>query len=101
MDLARFEVLETYVTTLSSAFAQLQEENQQLGDRVQQLQQTLLVCQRELEQLRSEREELLQLRTKMQALEQERNIIQQKLQQMLSTIEWLEERTRLDGDRQA
>jgi hypothetical protein len=54
-----------------------------------------------LEQLRSEREELLQLRTKMQALEQERNIIQQKLQQMLSTIEWLEERTRLDGDRQA
>lgn len=101
MDLARFEVLETYVTTLVSTFVRLNEENQRLGRSVRQLQQALSVCQREVEQLRSEREELLQLRTKMQLLEQERDIIQQKLQQMLATIEWLEGRTRLDGDLQA
>lgn len=100
MDLARFEVLETYVTTLVSTCARLREENQDLNRSVRQLQQALSVRQREVEQLRSEREELLQLRTKMQRLEQERDIIQQKLQQMLATIEWLEERTRLDGDGQ-
>jgi Tfp pilus assembly protein PilN len=100
MDLARFEVLETYVTTLVRTCARLREENQGLDRSVRQLQQVLSVRQREVEQLRSEREELLQLRTKMQRLEQERDIIQQKLQQMLATIEWLEGRTRLDGDGQ-
>jgi hypothetical protein len=41
---------------------------------------------------------MLPLRAKMNVLQQERGIIQQKLQQMLSTIEWLEERTRIEGD---
>ena len=101
MDLARFEVLETSVTALVSAFTHVQEQKQQAEQSAQELQQALTVAQRELEHLRSEREELVQLRTKMQALQQERDIIQQKLQQMLATIEWLEGRTRLDGERQA
>lgn len=98
MDLTRFEVLETHVMALVTAFVRLQEENKQLGQSVHQLQQELATHHRELERLQSEREELLQLRTKMQVLGQERSIIQQKLQHMLSTIEWLEERTRMDDE---
>jgi predicted RNase H-like nuclease (RuvC/YqgF family) len=96
MDLTRFEVLEAHVTALVAACVRLQEENKQLGQSVHQLQQELSMYHKELERLQSEREELLQLRTKMQVLGQERTMIQQKLQHMLSTIEWLEERTRMD-----
>jgi len=99
MDLTRFEVLETQVTALVAAFVRLQEENKQLGQSVHQLQEELTTHHRELARLQSEREELLQLRTKMQVLGQERSVIKQKLQHMLSTIEWLEERTRMMDDK--
>ena len=96
MDVARFELLETGVTNLIHAFQRVQAENVQLGQQVRHLERTVSEQQQKLDQLQRERDDLLQLHTKMQVLQQEREIIQQKLQQMLSTIEWIEERTRID-----
>ena len=98
MDVARFEVLETGVTNLIQAFERAQAENAQLGQQVQHLERTVSDQQQKLADLQRERDDLFQLHTKMQVLQQEREVIQQKLQQMLSTIEWIEERTRLDRD---
>lgn len=98
MDLARFEVLETHVTRLVRTFERIKTEHAELGQQVAHLQQTLSIQEQELERLRREREDLLPLRSKMTALQQEREVIKQKLQQMLSTIEWLEERMRVDGN---
>ena len=96
MDVARFELLETGVTNLLQAFQRVQAENAQLGQQVQHLEQTVSEQQQKLDHLQRERDDLLQLHTKLQVLQQEREIIQQKLQQMLATIEWIEERTRID-----
>ena len=96
MDVARFELLETGVTNLIQAFQRVQAENVQLGQQVRHLERIVSEQQQKLDHLQRERDDLLQLHTKMQVLQQEREIIQQKLQQMLSTIEWIEERTRID-----
>ena len=98
MDVARFEVLETGVTNLIHAFERVKTENAQLGQQVQHLERTVSDQQQKLEHLQRERDDLFQLHTKMLVLQQEREIIQQKLQQMLSTIEWIEQRTRIDSD---
>jgi predicted RNase H-like nuclease (RuvC/YqgF family) len=98
MDLAQYELLETHITRLIQAYERVKIENNRLGQQVHHLQHTVSSQQQELERLQREHEELLPLRAKMNALQQERGIIQQKLQQMLSTIEWLEERTRIEGD---
>ena len=98
MDLERYELLESHVVRLVQAFERIKTENNDLAQQVHHLQHTVSSQQQELERLQRERDELLQLRAKMNALQQERGIIQQKLQQMLSTIEWLEERTRIEGD---
>ncbi len=100
MDVTRFELLEKHVTALLQACLRVQDENTRLSQEVRGLQDTLAAQQQEVERLQNEREELLRLRTTMQVLQQERGIIQQKLQQMLTTIEWLEERTRTEGDAQ-
>ena len=98
MDLARFEVLETHVTQLVRTCARIKVENTELEQQVAHLQQTLSAQQLELEHLRHERDALLPLQSQMTALQQEREVIKQKLQLMLSTIEWLEERMHPDGD---
>lgn len=98
MDLARYELLETHVIHLLQAFERVKTENHRLTQQVHHLQHTVSSQQQELERVQREREDLLQLRARMNVLQEERGIIQQKLQQMLSTIEWLEERTRIEGD---
>ncbi|MDH3598709.1 MAG: hypothetical protein OEU26_03605 [Candidatus Tectomicrobia bacterium] len=98
MDLARYELLETHIIRLLQGFERAKTENAHLAQQVQHLQHTVSAQQQELDHLQRERDDLLQLRTKMNVLQQERGIIQQKLQQMLSTIEWLEERTRIESD---
>ena len=101
MDVARFEVLETGVTNLIEAFKRTQAENTRLGQHAQQLEKTVSAQQQQLEHLQRERDDLVQLSSKIQKLTEEREIIQQKLLQMLATIEWLEERTRVDDDIEA
>jgi predicted RNase H-like nuclease (RuvC/YqgF family) len=100
MDLAQYELLETHIIRLIQAYERVKTENNRLGQQVHHLQHTVSSQQQELERLQREHDELLPLRAKMNVLQQEREIIQQKLQQMLSTIEWLEERTRIEGDAQ-
>jgi hypothetical protein len=101
MDLARYELLETHVIRLIQAFERVKSENHRLAQQADHLQHTVSSQQQELERLQRERDHWLQLRAKINVLQQERGIIQQKLQQMLLTIEWLEERTRIEDDAQA
>jgi predicted nucleic acid-binding Zn-ribbon protein len=98
MDRDRFDNLEAHVVSLVEAFARVKEENQRLHQDITQLQAALQAQQKEMESLRPEREELLHLRTLMQAFFTERGVIRQKLEQMLSTIEWLEGHSRLDSE---
>ena len=98
MDLARFETLEAHVAALIEAFGQIKAENVRLSQHIDRLQDESMLRQQELQQLSSAREELQQLRAKIQHFQKERDVIQQKLQNMLATIAWLEERTRLEGD---
>jgi predicted RNase H-like nuclease (RuvC/YqgF family) len=100
MHLAQYELLETHIIRLIQAYERVKTENHRLGQQVHHLQHTVSAQQQELERLQREHDELRPLRAKMKALQQERGIIQQKLQQMLSTIEWLEERMRIEGDAQ-
>ena len=101
MDLAQFEKLETAVAALLKAFTHVKSDNQQLSQRVQDLEETLASQQQEMARLQSAQTELQQLRSHLQLLRQEREIIQQKLRQMLSTIKWLEEHTHIKGDARA
>jgi predicted nuclease with TOPRIM domain len=101
MDIARLETLEAHVVSLVEAFARVKAENEQLCQSVKQLQDALHAQQRELARLRPEQEELTRLRAVMQTLQQERHIIRQKLEQMLVTIEWLEDHSRTDGGTKA
>jgi predicted nucleic acid-binding Zn-ribbon protein len=97
MDVARFETLETHVVNLVQAFARTKEENKQLCQNVKQLRDALDARQEELARLRLDQEELTHLRMVMQTLQQERHAIREKLEQMLLTIEWLEEHARVDA----
>ncbi len=97
MDLAQFEVLEARVVDLVDAYARSKEENRQFCQQVKQLQDALQAQQQELARLQPEQEELTRLRTVMQTLQRERDVIRQKLEQMLTTIEWLEGRAPRDG----
>lgn len=108
MDRERLEALEAHVISLVEAFARGKAENQQLSaenkrlstenKRLQeQLQEARRTHQREMERLQPDREELVQLRTVKQTFQKERDLIRQKLQQMLSTLEWLEEHTNVDS----
>lgn len=101
MDLTRFELLETCITRLLHDVGCVRVENTQLRQHVQELQTTLTDQQQTLARLQREREEWLPMRTTLQALQQEREMIQQKLQQMLATIEWLEEHIRVEKDAKA
>jgi len=96
MDRERFENLEAHVVSLVEAFARVKEENQRLRQNVKQLQEALRTQQQELEHVRPDREELTHLRTVLQTFQQERDVIRQKLEQMLSTIAWLEGHSRID-----
>jgi uncharacterized protein (UPF0335 family) len=101
MDRERFENLEAHVVSLVEAFARVQEENKRLRQDVKQLQTTLQAQQKEVERFRPEQEELAHLRTVLQTFLKERGVIRQKLEQMLSTIEWLEEHSRMDSETKA
>jgi len=101
MDRARLEALEAHIVSLVEAFARVKAENKQLSQNVKQLQEALRTHQREVERLQPDREELIQLRTVMQTFQKERDLIRQKLEQMLSTIEWLEGRTHAEGGTKA
>jgi mevalonate kinase len=101
MDRERFENLEAHVVSLVEAFARVQEENKRLLQDVKQLQSALHTQQKEAESFRPEREELMHLRAILQTFLKERGIIRQKLEQMLSTIEWLEGHSRLDSETKA
>jgi hypothetical protein len=101
MDRERFENLEAHVVSLVEAFARVQEENQRLRQDVRQLQTTLHAQQKEVERFRPEQEELMHLRTVLQTFLKERGVIRQKLEQMLSTIEWLEGHSRTDNETKA
>jgi uncharacterized protein Yka (UPF0111/DUF47 family) len=96
MDRERFEDLEAQVVNLVEAFARIKEENQRLRQHVKQLQETLRSQQQELEHVRPDQEELTHLRMVLQTFQQERDVIRQKLEQMLSTIAWLEGHARMD-----
>jgi len=98
MDLAQYELLETHIIRLIQAYERVKTENNRLRQQVHHLQHTVASQQQELERLQREYDALLPLRAKMNVLQQERGIIQQKLQQMLSAIEWLEERTHIEDD---
>jgi hypothetical protein len=101
MDRERFENLEAHVVSLVEAFARVQEENTRLRQDVKQLQTTLQAQQKEVERFRPEQEELAHLRTVLQTFLKERGVIRQKLEQMLSTIEWLEGHSRMDSETKA
>jgi uncharacterized protein (UPF0335 family) len=101
MDRERLETLEAHVVNLVEVFARVHEENHQLSQDVKQLKATLHAQQQELERFRPEHEELMHLRTLMQTFLKERGVIRQKLEQMLSTIEWLEGHARMDDDAKA
>ena len=101
MDKERLEALEAHVVSLVKAYAREKAENTRLKQSVTQLQETLRTHQREVERLQPDREELIQLRTVMQTFQKERDLIRQKLEQMLSTIAWLEGRTDADGGTKA
>jgi uncharacterized protein YydD (DUF2326 family) len=94
MDRERFENLEAHVVSLVEAFARAKEENKRLHQDITQLQAALHAQQKEMENFRPEREELLHFL-------KERGVIRQKLEQMLSTIEWLEGHSRLDSETKA
>lgn len=79
----------------------VKEENEQLRQNVKRLQDALDAQQQELARLRPEQEEFVHLRTVMQTLQEERDVIRQKLEQMLVTIEWLEERSRVESETKA
>jgi mevalonate kinase len=89
------------VVNLVEVFARVHEENHQLSQDVKQLKAALHAQQQELERFRPEHEELMHLRTLMQTFLKERGVIRQKLEQMLSTIEWLEGHARMDDDAKA
>jgi DNA repair ATPase RecN len=97
MDRERFTALEAHVTNLVEAFARVKAENKRLSQNVKQLQEALRTQQQEVERLQPEQEELMHLRAVMQTFQKERELIRQKLEQMLSTIEWLEGHTHVDG----
>lgn len=101
MNIAQFETLEAHVVSLVEAFVRVKEENEQLNRNVKRLQDTLDAQQQELARLRPDQEELAHLRTVMQTLQEERDVIRQKLEQMLVTIEWLEERSRVESETKA
>ena len=101
MDRERFENLEAHVVSLVEAFARVKEENKRLHQDITQLQAALHAQQKEMESFRPEREELMHLRTLTHAFLKERGVIRQKLEQMLSTIEWLEGHSRLDSETKA
>jgi hypothetical protein len=101
MDRERLETLEAHVVNLVEVFARVHEENHQLSQDVKQLKAALHAQQQELERFRPEHEELMHLRTLMQTFLKERGVIRQKLEQMLSTIEWLEGHARMDDDAKA
>lgn len=101
MDRERFEALEAHVTSLVEAYARVKAENKRLSQNVKQLQDALRTQQREVERLQPDRAELTHLRTAMQTFQKERDLIRQKLEQMLSTIEWLEGHTHVDGGTKA
>jgi hypothetical protein len=101
MDRERFVNLEAHVVSLVEAFARVQEENKRLRQDVKQLQTTLQAQQKEVERFRPEQEELTHLRTVLQTFLKERGVIRQKLEQMLSTIEWLEGHSRIDSETKA
>jgi chromosome segregation ATPase len=96
--MARFETLEAHVVNLVDAFTRLKAEKQMLSQRVQQLQDVVDAQQQELSRLRPTQDELTHLRTVMQTLRQERHVIREKLEQMLVTIEWLEECSHADSN---
>ncbi len=98
MDIARLETLEAHVVSLVEAYACMKEENQQLCQNIQELQDALLLQEQELARLRPEQKELIALRNVMQKLQRERGVIRQKLEQMLTTIEWIESHTRSGCD---
>ena len=93
MDIARLETLEAHIVRLVEAYARMKEDNKQLCQNVRELQGTLLVQEQELARLRPEQKELIALRDVMQTLQRERGVIRQKLEQMLTTIEWIERYT--------
>ena len=99
MDIAQFEALEAHIVSLVESYVRIKEENQKLCQNVKELQGAVQAQEQELARLRPEQEELATLRNVMQTLQRERNAIRQKLEQMLVTIEWIEDRAR--GDRGA
>jgi hypothetical protein len=101
MDRDRVENLEAHVVNLVEAFARVKAENTRLHQDVTQLRAVLHAQQKEMESFQPEREELMHLRTLMHTFLKERGVIRQKLEQMLSTIEWLEGHSRLDSETNA
>jgi hypothetical protein len=101
MDRERIETLEAHVVNLVEVFARVNEENHQLSQDVKQLKAALHAQQQEIERFQPEREELMHLRLMMQTFLKERGIIRQKLEQMLSTIEWLEGHAHMDDEAKA
>jgi hypothetical protein len=89
------------VVNLVEVFARVNEENHQLSQDVKQLKAALHAQQQEIERFQPEREELMHLRLMMQTFLKERGIIRQKLEQMLSTIEWLEGHAHMDDEAKA
>jgi DNA integrity scanning protein DisA with diadenylate cyclase activity len=98
MDIARLETLEAHIVSLVQAYACTKEKNKQLCQNVQELEDALLVQEQELARLRPEQKELIALRDVMQTLQRERGVIRQKLEQMLTTIEWIESHTWSSSD---
>jgi hypothetical protein len=101
MDRERIETLEAHVVNLVEVFARVHAENHQLSQDVKQLKAALHAQQQEIERFQPEREELKHLRTVLQTFLKERGVIRQKLEQMLSTIEWLEGHSRMDDEAKA
>ncbi len=96
MDIAQFEALEAHIVSLVESYVRIKEENKKLCQNVKELQDAVQAQEQELARLRPEQEELATLRNVMQTLQRERNAIRQKLEQMLVTIEWIEDRARDD-----
>jgi predicted RNase H-like nuclease (RuvC/YqgF family) len=91
MNTEKFSVLEAQIMRLFEAFRHVKEENDRLRQTIRQLQEVVDLQQKQSAQLESERHELTRLRVTIQTLREEREIVRKKLQDIVVTIEQLEQ----------
>jgi predicted RNase H-like nuclease (RuvC/YqgF family) len=91
MNTEKFSVLEAQIMRLFEAFRHVKEENERLRHTIMQLQEVVDLQQKQSAQLESERHELSRLRVTIQTLREEREIVHKKLQDIVVTIEQLEQ----------